>query len=409
MGRPWRAAASALAVGAWAVFVALAVRTSRYPVVLHRYSKEYAALLAIVLAMAAIVTTVRAPRVFAMLWARRHALIWFGLACPVLVFGAVETAMRAFNLLGSNFYGEVRRYMTVLAPDNRLYFKNPASFRGTFGSVEIATNELGLRERPLQPHVPGEKRILVLGDSVAFGWGVKVEDAFPSRLEAGFRQSGAAAVEAVNSGVPGYNTTQELRFLQTYGDRLQPDLVLLLYVDNDIDAIDPARVHMGILADPRKDPLGAIDYFLSTSHLYFMMRHLIPLAVGAARVSLAERRQSAGWRESMQSLDEMARDCRARGVPLAVFHFRMLDDPISHGLNDAIEDRAEADGFYLCDTLPWFAGRNIRRLTNSFIDTHPNAEGHRILAEGMAHFLLTRSLAPAVAGAETQHSPRNSR
>ena len=46
MGRPWRAAASALAVAAWAVFVALALRTSRYPVVLHRYSKEYAALLA---------------------------------------------------------------------------------------------------------------------------------------------------------------------------------------------------------------------------------------------------------------------------------------------------------------------------------------------------------------------------
>jgi hypothetical protein len=105
----------------------------------------------------------------------------------------------------------------------------------------------------------------------------------------------------------------------------------------------------------------------------------------------------------------MAHECRARGIPLAVFHFRMLDDPISHGLNDAIGDRAEASGVYFCDTLPWFAGRNIRRLTNSFIDTHPNAEGHRILAEGMARFLITRSLVPASAGAEVQHGPRRSR
>ncbi|HEV2445390.1 MAG TPA: SGNH/GDSL hydrolase family protein [Candidatus Sulfopaludibacter sp.] len=399
-----RVAAMVVGVASWAIFAALALRTSRFPVVLHRYSKEYAEFLAVVLAAAAVITLVQMPRVFAALYARRHALIWFFVLCPLLIFVTVETAMRAFNLLGSDFYSEIRRYMTVLVLDPQLQFKNPANYRGVYQGVEIATDELGLRDRPLKPHAPGETRILVLGDSVAFGWGVKVEDTFPRQLEREIARS-SAPVETINSGVPGYNTTQELTFLKLYADRLHPDAVLLLYVDNDIDAIDPARVHMGVLPDPRKDPLGAADYFLSMSRFYFMLRHLIPLAAGSARVSAAERRQSPGWRESIESLDDVARTCRVRGVPLAVLHFRMLDDPISRALNDDIEAHARAGGFFFADTLPWFRGRNLRRLTNSFIDTHPNAEGHRILAEGTARFWAGRILAPAASAAGVRRIP----
>jgi len=83
----------------------------------------------------------------------------------------------------------------------------------------------------------------------------------------------------------------------------------------------------------------------------------------------------------------------------------MLDDPISHALDDEIEARAQSGGFYFCDTLPWFRGHNLRRLTNSFIDTHPNAEGHRILAEGMARFLAGRALVPAASAAGERKTP----
>src|SRR5262249_54835066 len=151
---------------------------------------------------------------------------------------------------GSDFYGEIRRYMTILVLDDLLYFKNPAGYRGAFEGVEISTNEIGLRDRPLKPRVPGVHRLLVLGDSVAFGWGGEVDDIFSRRLEHDIPQSGGVPVETINSGVPGYNTTQELAFLKLYADRVQPDVALLLYVDNDIDAVDPARVHMGIFPDP---------------------------------------------------------------------------------------------------------------------------------------------------------------
>jgi lysophospholipase L1-like esterase len=391
-GSSWRVGGVVAAAILWMVVVSMALRTSRFPVVFHRYSKEYAGLLVVALAVAIMLTVAQLPRIFPVLYARRHALVWFVVFCPLLIFASVETAMRAFNLLGSDFYGEIRRYMTVLVLDDRLFFKNPAQYHDTYQHVEIATNELGLRERPLKPHTTGETRILVLGDSVAFGWGVKVEDAFPRQLENALQLSPHEAVDTINSGVPGYNSTQELAFLDKYGAGLQPDVAVLLYVDNDIDAIDPARVHMGVLPNPWKDPRGAADYFLSMSRFYFMLRHMLPLLAGSVSPSPEQKRQTPGWQESMHSVDEMARICQARGLPLVVLHFRMIDDPISHALNQEIETRSQADGFYFSDTLPWFTGRNIRRLTNSFIDTHPNAEGHRILAEGTARFLIDHNV-----------------
>ena len=385
-GSSWRVVGAVLDVCLWMVFVSLALRTSHFPVVFHRYSKEYAGLLVVVLATAILFTVAQLPRVFPVLYARRHALAWFVVFCPLLVFASVETGMRLFNLLGSDFYGEIRRYMTVLVLDDRLFFKNPALYRDTYQHVEIATNELGLRERPLKPHSTGEKRILVLGDSVAFGWGVRVEDAFPRQLERTLMRSWSGPVETINSGVPGYNSNQELSFLDMYGARLQPDMVLLVYVDNDIDAIDPGRVHMGVLPNPLKDPRGAADYFLSMSRLYFMLRHILPLLVGSVSPSPEQKRQTPGWQESMHSVKEMARICHARGLPLVVLHFRMIDDPVSRTLNQEIETLARVDGFHFSDTLPWFAGRNIRRLTNSFIDTHPNAEGASHLSRGDGPF-----------------------
>ena len=408
-GRPWRIAGAALGVLFWLILVSMALRTSHFPVVFHRYSKEYAGLLLAMFAVTLLITIAQLPQVFPLLYARRHALVWFGVFCPLLIFASLEIAMRMFNLLGSDFYGEIRRYMTVLVLDDRLSFKNPALYSDYYQRVRIATNDLGLRERPLAPHSFGETRILVLGDSVAFGWGVNVEDAAPRQLERALQSSQTGTVKTINSGVPGYNTSQELAFLETYGDRLQPDLAVLLYVDNDIDAIDPNRVHMGVLPNPWQNPRGAADYFLSMSRSYFLVRHIVPVLVGSVTASPAELRRTSGWQQSMQSLDEMARFCRARALPLAVFHFRMIDDPISSALNQEIETHARADGFYFSDTLPWFTGRNIRRLTNSFIDTHPNAEGHRILAEGMARFLLDRGVIGSGSASSNALTSKNSR
>lgn len=79
---------------------------------------------------------------------------------------------------------------------------------------------------------PGAKRILLLGDSFFWGYGVNDEDVVSEVLQ---RKAGMS-VEIINGAVIGYGTDQELLWLVEEGLKYKPDLVVLgLYGFNDYE------------------------------------------------------------------------------------------------------------------------------------------------------------------------------
>lgn len=78
-------------------------------------------------------------------------------------------------------------------------------------------------------------RIVALGDSFTFGYGIEEEQAWSRRLEALLRDGAAGGrAEVVNLGVGGYGTWEEARYLEEQRARLAPDLALFaFYVGND--------------------------------------------------------------------------------------------------------------------------------------------------------------------------------
>jgi hypothetical protein len=81
----------------------------------------------------------------------------------------------------------------------------------------------------------------VLGDSVAFGYGVDDEVTFVRRWEQELNAKGPGRFEVVNTGHLMDDTMQEYALLRDEGMRLQPDLDLLVFVVNDIE---PTRDHV---------------------------------------------------------------------------------------------------------------------------------------------------------------------
>ncbi|MBX3462282.1 MAG: hypothetical protein KF830_03855 [Planctomycetes bacterium] len=110
----------------------------------------------------------------------------------------------------------------------------------TFQGVRVTTNDDGFRG-PQRPRTkpPDGFRIVGLGDSVLFGWGVPFERCGLAVLE---RRLQAAlpgrAVEAIDTGVPGYNTAMQEHVLRDKGLAFAPDVVLVDFVGNDFDLPD---------------------------------------------------------------------------------------------------------------------------------------------------------------------------
>ncbi|MBP9864913.1 MAG: hypothetical protein KBC91_00775, partial [Candidatus Omnitrophica bacterium] len=89
---------------------------------------------------------------------------------------------------------------------------------------EIHTNSVGFRgKRDTSVEKPESvTRILALGDSFTFGFGVADDETFSRRLE-----ETQPSVEVLNTGVPGYGIDQVLMLYRTLGRKYHPDVVLV--------------------------------------------------------------------------------------------------------------------------------------------------------------------------------------
>jgi lysophospholipase L1-like esterase len=94
------------------------------------------------------------------------------------------------------------------------------------------TNEIGLRSDPIRDD--GSLRILTLGDSCTFGWGVRQSAAYPQALQSLLdARSGPQRYQVINAGAPGYSSYEGLLFLRERGLALDPRVVIFAFGFND--------------------------------------------------------------------------------------------------------------------------------------------------------------------------------
>ncbi|MFP8880175.1 MAG: hypothetical protein VCE43_12375, partial [Myxococcota bacterium] len=97
-------------------------------------------------------------------------------------------------------------------------------------AVSVFTNSRGLRSHASQKTMPYEKpsdayRVLFLGSSMTFGWGVEFEESYPSLIADRLNVKGRR-VEAINAGTPQHNLRLQNIWLKNDGYRYHPDLIV---------------------------------------------------------------------------------------------------------------------------------------------------------------------------------------
>ncbi len=104
-------------------------------------------------------------------------------------------------------------------------YELPGSF-----NVRVQCNSRGLRDEEHDyAKSAGVRRIVCIGDSFCWGYGVEADEMVASRIEKLLPDS-----ETINFGANGYSTVQELVRLDAEGMRYAPDWVVLLFCSNDL-------------------------------------------------------------------------------------------------------------------------------------------------------------------------------
>ncbi len=119
--------------------------------------------------------------------------------------------------------------------------KNKVNYSHLFNRTVVATiNSEGFRGEKVDL-IKGENitRILVLGDSCTFGYGLLDNETSPHLLEKKLNSGGN--FEVLNFGVSDYDTDLEIERLIYHGLKWNPDIVILAYVSNDIEDTKKAR------------------------------------------------------------------------------------------------------------------------------------------------------------------------
>jgi hypothetical protein len=153
----------------------------------------------------------------------------------IFTLGVLEIGLRIIN------FPHIQTAQNTLFTeyDPTLGWKNTPGADGYLTSseydVHLQYNSRGMRG-PVFPYdkPQGTYRVVVLGDSFIDGYSVNQQDRVTEDLSSMLAKQLQRPVDVIPMGVAGYSNDQELLWLESEGFKYHPDLVILMFYDNDI-------------------------------------------------------------------------------------------------------------------------------------------------------------------------------
>lgn len=252
-----------------------------------------------------------------------------------------------------------------------------------------------------QPKPAGVRRIAVVGDSIAYGYGIKnITDRYSNLLEISLRDDGFS-VEVYNLSLPGADIPQEEEFFELSSSEGDIDLIIWGFYLNDILTDKPELISefKDRTLRYRQNPLFndligrsfAVNFFYVRSSLFWS--HTLEDYL-MSYLRLYEDDQT--WGEAQQSIRQVINGLKQKKKPVAVVIFPLMNligpDYPGEVAHQRLNELFAREKVPAVDLLPVYNQYLPKELMVNRYDAHPNELGHRLAAEKL-HQLLTESFA----------------
>lgn len=312
--------------------------------------------------------------------------VLFVLLAVGLFFGLIEGALTLLNL----------------PPPIKVYNTRPDIFWGLEANLnaqgflhkelgttfEVTTNAQSLRYGAI-PEGRQDKtlRVLTLGDSTTFGWGVPQAETWPAQLELLLQKAHPEVkLEVLNGGVPGYTSFQGLHHYKANGMKFQPDLVVFGYIVQDARAT---------LITDRQQAIAALNADYVADHPLFRLRiaRLLQQRYALFRSFQADQVASQGNKEGVtttrvpledyqENIETFARLTREQGSQLLLFGMplEVVGYTQAHrSLLKSLSETLKLPHFDPSETIAEEARQQVMYFPED--KGHPNALGCKRIAE----------------------------
>jgi hypothetical protein len=267
-------------------------------------------------------------------------------------------------------------------------FEGYAVRPGVFVSP-VSINSMGLRQANLEHQLEYPSKLLILGDSYAFGLGVLEEQGFPALVQSALNASG---IGVINGAQAGYSVEQERLFGMALSDSIRPRVVLLcLFAPNDVrDDYERAYKNIDVrfgyrLSKSRPLPLAPIDFVRTHSFLWRFTRRQLERRERGIRISpfrvLARTKPRAVIKPTVNAAVMLRDYCEDNRIILGIVIIR---PKLGRSMfNEHLKAAFEKEGIEVLD----LADKDFDKTDYFEGDNHWNESGHKKAAQHVIRFV----------------------
>ncbi len=272
------------------------------------------------------------------------------------------------------------------------YFEMRKNISQEWNGFFVRTNSLGLRDNEYWLQKGNSTyRIIVLGDSITFGFGAGQNDTYPKLLEEKLKKNNPD-VEVWNAGIAAYNAYQEnilLKKLINY----EPDMIVIGFFQNDVSY--PVSFMFGqeifwkkhrVIAKLDKTAVSKLGF-------YRLIRKKMYDAEERKEISLYNEKYDVNRSVNEKAFTDMIKLCDDRNIPVIMLNIPYLlkTGTLSPPEQEFISKFRE--NYTVIDILPeykkagdeWYKTLTLQKDD----DKHPNREGHELIAERLYKEIIT--------------------